>query len=290
MRCKVNQILNASCVVAGVCIMHTTATANLIQNGSFELGVDPPTDMPGVRQLFVVVPEGTSRITGWEVIGMKASNDPRLDVAGVDWVHRSLFEASDGEFSLDLNGTPGKGGVRQTFDTIPGTRYDVSFDMAFNPFGARDALVDPSDPFAPIFVENLTMLVGVSTPGDSQFFDQANFQFDRTESGIVIPPFEPDANGNFFWNAFWDSNGGRRQWSFIAEDTMTTLTFLSTTDPFAPDDPRNAGIGNVRDYGPALDNVVVNAVVPPDNTVPEPLTVTLGVMSLAAVNLATRRR
>ena len=39
----------------------------------------------------------------------------------------------DGKRSLDLNGSPGVGGVAQTFATVPGQTYEVTFCMAGNP-------------------------------------------------------------------------------------------------------------------------------------------------------------
>jgi choice-of-anchor C domain-containing protein len=45
------------------------------------------------------------------------------------------FASPDGVRHLDLDGTPGYGGVEQTFTTMPGQRYRVTFDLAGNPQG-----------------------------------------------------------------------------------------------------------------------------------------------------------
>jgi choice-of-anchor C domain-containing protein len=91
--------------------------ANLLKNGSFEFGPDP-----GPSGFLPLTP-GSTAISGWEVIR------GGIDYVGTDWV------ASDGDRSLDLNGTPGVGGVAQTLATIPGQSYHVSFDMAGHPSG-----------------------------------------------------------------------------------------------------------------------------------------------------------
>jgi hypothetical protein len=49
-----------------------------------------------------------------------------IDYVGTDW----KADPENGSRSLDLNGTPGVGGVLQEFDTTPGHQYDVRFDMA----------------------------------------------------------------------------------------------------------------------------------------------------------------
>lgn len=83
---------------------------NVLQNGSFEDGPDPGAYLP--------LNPGSKDITGWEV------TRGQIDYVGTDWV------SSNGNRSVDLNGTPGIGGVAQTFTTTPGHKYHVSFDMA----------------------------------------------------------------------------------------------------------------------------------------------------------------
>lgn len=107
------QKLSIATVAASVLLLSSVSNAqaaNLIQNGSFELGPDPGAYLP--------LNVGSTAIEGWTVI------KGGIDYYGTGWV------ASDGNRSLDLNGTPGVGGVAQTFDTIVGQSYQVSFDMA----------------------------------------------------------------------------------------------------------------------------------------------------------------
>jgi choice-of-anchor C domain-containing protein len=83
---------------------------NLIQNGGFEVGPDPKAYLP--------LQPGSTAITGWTVV------HGGIDYVGTDWV------SAHGNRSLDLNGTPGVGGVSQIFNTTPGQKYHVTFDMA----------------------------------------------------------------------------------------------------------------------------------------------------------------
>ena len=92
--------------------------ADLIQNGSFEIGVT----IPGGH---ISLPSGDSTsITGWTVIGG--------GVKVIDYIN-TTWTASDGVRSLDLNGYYATGGVAQDISTIPGNTYNVYFDMAGNP-------------------------------------------------------------------------------------------------------------------------------------------------------------
>ena len=91
---------------------------NLLVNGSFEEGPDFPENfgyLPNVRM-------GSTAIKGWTV------TRGNIDVAGIrHWV------PGHGQRSIDLHGTPGFGGIKQTFKTVVGQRYQVSFLMAGTP-------------------------------------------------------------------------------------------------------------------------------------------------------------
>ena len=96
------------------------AYANLITNGSFEFGTNPPTG--GHIQLTA----GNTSITGWSITG-----------GSIDWIN-TTWTASDGTKSLDMNGTSAGTIVSDAFDTIIGTQYNITFDMAGNWFGGSD--------------------------------------------------------------------------------------------------------------------------------------------------------
>ena len=82
-------------------------------NGSFEDGPK------GLGDFMTFHPE-SKVITGWIVT--RAS----IDLIG-------LGRASNGQRSIDLHGSPGYGGIKQTFHTTAGQRYRVTFTLSCNP-------------------------------------------------------------------------------------------------------------------------------------------------------------
>jgi len=81
--------------------------------GSFEIpGFSGPT--------FATYSAGSTAITGWTV-----------NTVNIDWVKGSVWNASNGNYSLDMNGTPGgPGGIQTVIPTTIGSTYRVSFDIA----------------------------------------------------------------------------------------------------------------------------------------------------------------
>lgn len=91
------------------------AQTNLIQNGSFEIGPEPGGSM-------ITYKAGAADISGWRV-----TRDT------IDYIGPGFWSGSDGRRSIDLDGTPGAGGVAQSFATTAGQEYVVTFDLAGNP-------------------------------------------------------------------------------------------------------------------------------------------------------------
>uniref|UniRef100_UPI0018E57B2A choice-of-anchor C family protein n=1 Tax=Cyanothece sp. BG0011 TaxID=2082950 RepID=UPI0018E57B2A len=144
---------------------------NLIKNGSFELGQEFTSN-------FIRLPVGSTKITNWVVTG-----------ADVDYLRDR--EATDGRKSIDLDGNIGSaGGVEQTFSTVPGQTYQVSFDLAGNT-GSGPTIKK----------------LKVSAAGESK-----DFTFDIT--------------GKSFSNMGYEG----KTWTFTAKEPTTTLTFLSQDD------------------------------------------------------------
>jgi choice-of-anchor C domain-containing protein len=110
-------------VIAMAFMTSTPAEANLLTNGSFEIGPSPGS--------FINLAAGSTAITGWTV-----SSPGNIDYIG------SLWAASQGSRSLDLEGSAGTcvtptncpGGIQQAFTTIAGHQYLVTFDLAGNLF------------------------------------------------------------------------------------------------------------------------------------------------------------
>ncbi|MES9969034.1 MAG: choice-of-anchor C family protein [Candidatus Thiodiazotropha sp.] len=106
-------------ILVNIVLYPLSVNANLLLNGSFEIGPDPGT--------FTQLSIGSTVIDGWEVI------QDNIDYVGTTW------PASDGSRSIDLapSSVSGAGGISQSFSTSNGIEYSVQFDMAGNPgFGA----------------------------------------------------------------------------------------------------------------------------------------------------------
>jgi choice-of-anchor C domain-containing protein len=150
--------------------------ANLLQNGSFETfqGTNPGAS-------YRRIPPGSSDLTGWTAGGLG------VDLLGTYW------KAASGNFSIDLDDTPGPGTLTQVFATTPGKTYTVMFNLAGNPDGYNKGADN-----AP--VKNLR----VSAAGK-----QADFSF--------------DVRGKTVANMGWQN----KVWQFPATTAQTTLRFAS---------------------------------------------------------------
>ncbi|MCG3137372.1 MAG: hypothetical protein HJJLKODD_01216 [Phycisphaerae bacterium] len=100
--------------VAGNCPT-TMISANLVFNGSFETGPEPGSYTP--------YNPGSAYIPGWVV------TRGQIDYVGTDLV------ASEGLRCIDLDGTPGNGGIAQTIATVPGATYTLFFNLGGNTNG-----------------------------------------------------------------------------------------------------------------------------------------------------------
>ena len=158
-----------------MCAVQVAVADSLIVNGSFE-------DGPRFANDRLTLWAGDTSIVGWEVTGHN------IDLVWGEF--GTLWPASEGEYSLDLEGAWGDedwGGIKQAFPTVAGQQYAVTFDMAGNP--------DP--------VPEMKVLE-VSAAGQSDLFS-----FDNS--------------GSTYQDIGWLA----KQWEFTATDTTTTLEFLS---------------------------------------------------------------
>jgi choice-of-anchor C domain-containing protein len=141
---------------------------NLVVNGSFEDGPE--------AERYVSLDEGSKAIKGWIVTRGQ-----------IDYV-TSYWPAADGKRSLDLHGSPGLGGVKQTIATKKGQRYRVTFSFAGNPEG-------------PVAVKKMA----VAAAGQKE-----EFTFDTT--------------GRKLSDLGWRTE----KWEFKADADETTLEFYTT--------------------------------------------------------------
>lgn len=86
---------------------------------------DPPTnssfEQPDVASGFQTIPAGSTALTGWDVVS-----------GSVDVVSPTVWAASDGDQSLDLAGSS-SGVITQSFPTVAGIGYVISWDAGSNP-------------------------------------------------------------------------------------------------------------------------------------------------------------
>ena len=158
-------------------LMASSASAAAFINGSFESGPNPGS--------FTTLNNGSTAITGWTVGGH-----------GIDYIG-TYWQAADGVRSLDLSALDA-GGISQTFDTIVGKTYKVTFSLAGNPDGG------------------FGNKVLVTTLGLGQ-----------------LPEIETFTVGaaNTKANMGWESI----TYSFVANSTSSTLNFASATKgPYGP--------------------------------------------------------
>ena len=153
------------------------------------------------------LPGGSTNISGWTVGG-----------DSVDWIN-TWWTVSDGR-SIDLNGNK-PGSISQTFATVSGATYDVSFSYA----GNFDNFLYDMGLFTTIYTRN----------GTVQATDNAPQTFTATDLFV---------NNKSTWshtNMGWAST----TYQFTATSDTTTLTF--TGDP------------NTGGYGPVIADVSVSS-------------------------------
>ena len=176
-----NNVLTSSALVAALFASFGSAQAASLINGSFETASANNT-APGVLQTFTLS-VGSTAIDGWKVIGD--------DIA---WIGGAQFglTASHGSKFLDLTNYqdgPPFGGVEQTFSTVAGTTYTLSFDL-----GSSSTYITPSAVAASVLV------VDVGT---------------KTET------FTSTALGANNWQSY--------SMTFTAANPTTTISLLGTT-------------------------------------------------------------
>lgn len=151
-------------------LLASGASASLIVNGSFEQSSLNPGGS------WIPLGPGSTAIDGWTTLG-----------GGVDYMG-TIWASADGIRNIDLNNTS-PGGIAQSFATVPGAVYEVTFALSANMAGA------PAE-----------KVMEVHAAGSS-----AEFRFNYVDAGST--PADPK------WSY--------KSWSFVATGTSTTLSFVS---------------------------------------------------------------
>ncbi|MFH1091844.1 MAG: choice-of-anchor C family protein [Pseudomonadota bacterium] len=152
--------------------------ANLLNNPDFEQGLSPGN--------FTTKGPGNPSFPGWTI------NSGNIDHINAYW------QAASGQGSIDLDGNS-PGTISQTFASIPGARYLLTFYLAGNP----DA--------APLIKRVQVSVTDATLPGPPPPFLSENFAY------YVV--------GSTRTNMRW----AQRFFSFTAQSASTTLTFHSLT-------------------------------------------------------------
>ena len=199
---KRRSMVGAALAVVASLALAGSAMAAGFTNGSFENTSNTYVDGGGG---FMAAVTGTT-IPGWTVT-----------TGNVDWIN-TYWQAEDGSFSLDLDGTQ-PGAISQTFATMPNATYFVQFYLSGNP--------DPNS-----YCQYAADPTTCPSPSDKTLTVTAN----GSQPGYYS--FDTSFYGNGHSSMDWQVEG----YSFIATSSGTTLTFTSTTP---------------GGFGPALDNVTV---------------------------------
>ncbi len=163
------------------------ALADLIMNGSFELGDFAP------GEAVVTVPAGSTAITGWSVGG-----------DGVDW-HLGGVEGSgahfgpayDGDLVVDLNRNGDSSGtISQTFATEVGATYLLTFHFAASDWFTNPRLVQ-------VDVADITSQF--AQPGSPQYdlqYGEFSVEFTAIADQTTVTFSSPDPSG--YWGPILD--------------------------------------------------------------------------------------
>ncbi|MFJ8329911.1 choice-of-anchor C family protein [Streptomyces sp. NPDC094437] len=183
-------IAASSVLLASAAVTASALSASRFDDGSFENPKAPANSFTELSAGQLIGP--------WQVIS-----------GTVDLIGAGFWQAAEGDQSVDLNGA-GPGAVSQTFTTVPGATYTVSYALSGNPAGPTSVIK-----------------TGTASVDGQNFQD---FSFNNT--------------GTSFTNMKYV----KRQFTFEATNSTTTLAFTSTTA--------------TGPYGPVLDDVRVERCAP----------------------------
>jgi choice-of-anchor C domain-containing protein len=223
-------------VVAGLA---TTARANLLINGMLESAV-PPKQPDNL--VYVTPSTNPTALTGWT-----------LDSGEIDIVPNSYFQSSQGNYSVDLVGTPGLGSISQQVATTATAEYALTFDFSINPESG------------PLKERPYIKTLRVEAIGADGVTVLATQDFSETRGTRT--------NSNMQWT--------QKTLTFFADGSVATIRFSA----LEPSNLPSGVTGSMIFTGPVIDNV---DLVLGGGSIPEPASV--GILGVAAVGLLMRRR
>ncbi len=158
------------------------ANAAAFMNGSFETGTNPGS--------FSTVGVGGTNIAGWSVLA-----------GTVDYIG-SYWAGSDGVRSIDLAGDQ-PGTLAQTFDTVLGQRYRVTFDLWANDDGGTY----PRGAFANVGAGDLSFASNGGGSKAAPNWVSNTFDFSATGTSTTLSFRADPANSAGFYGAALDNVG-----------------------------------------------------------------------------------
>lgn len=160
-----------SIIVLGIAVFGVAVPshANLLQNGSFEIGNFVPNADDAM-----LLPVSATDMTGWTVVANSLA-----------WIGPSNpfgLSASDGSYFLDLSGYHDNapyGGVEQTIPTIIGDQYQLSLDLG-------SSTTYNTGPVSVLVTAGSASTTFTSTPTVNNGWDLFIFDFIATSSSTTI--------------------------------------------------------------------------------------------------------
>jgi hypothetical protein len=222
--------------LAAACSVH----ANILVNGGLETPLAPT--MPD-NLVYTSPTLNPGALPGWTIT-----------TGTVDVVPSSYFASSQGNFSVDMVGTPGIGGISQTFATTPSVDYLLTFDFAVNPDTWN---IDETGTVKRLLVSAIG--ANGSTLLTSQTYSGSDGTRTRTSMQYVQETF-----------------------SFTSDGTSTTLKL----EALAPLNMTGLMTANNIFTGPVIDNLDLEI----GGGAPSPEPASLAVLAIGGLALLKRRR
>jgi Protein of unknown function (DUF642)/PEP-CTERM motif len=177
----------AAFAAASLCLglLTTSAHADLLVNGSFELPLVP---MGGYTNFTA----GSPDVVGWSIVGIDAA------VVSGSFVDSGItFQAQEGNQWIDLTGVSSNSslnGVQQTLVTTPGAQYLLTFNVGS---ATNGSIVFPSTIELSIDGQPRVSYTNPATPTTSLDWMQFNVGFVATGTSTSLSFYNGGASNNF---------------------------------------------------------------------------------------------
>lgn len=196
---QATQFAAAAAAVLAIMAAAPASAANLLTNGSFEdIGAGAaPEGWGGLTYYTDGTHPGHVALPGWTVL------DGSVDLTGT---HTTWGPAATGDYSLDINGWEA-GTISQSFDTVVGKLYQVSFAYSRNAAGAPDPATADVSAGGSIFHVSAANNPALYGTGGNMLWQQGGFSFVGTGHDTIQLKATVPGNGGVFFDAVSVSGG-----------------------------------------------------------------------------------